>query len=262
MIGRKSVLSLSLLSVLAFCAFGAQSASAAWQTATHTTAFTCVKGGGGLDFKDPHCKEGVTPGTGEYGHVAIKAGETTPIKITNETTPGQAATPAVLTGSLFGATVKITCNTVANNPAKESWQTNLETKTAGEVIDHDVHGTSGINFSGCKVEGNGATCKVKEPVATTTFVNAEEEPTTGNMALNFTPDPAGSAYAVIEFEGGCLVFKTEVKGSARGTVEGATINFKPEDESLTAFGNAATFTGKFTVSNATSGTPLSTTTVT
>lgn len=262
MIGRKTVLGLSLLSALALCAFMAQGASAAWETAKHTTIFTCVEGGT-KDFKDAHCKESVTAGTGKFGHVEIAAGKPTKVTVSNETTAG-AREPAVLTGSLFGATVKVTCQKVANGAAENVLE-NKQTETEGKIT-HDVVGKSSVVFTECKVEGNGATCKVKEPVKTDTNVAAQEEPTTGNMAFNFTPLVEGTAYATLEFEGGCLITKTEVKGSARGTPEGATINFKAEDESLTAFGGAATFTGKFTVKMAEEvgvpENPISVTTVT
>jgi hypothetical protein len=258
MIGRKSVLGLALISVLAICAIGAQGASAAWETAKHTTAFTCVKGGGSLDFAkgDSHCSGAqVTPGTGEYGHVTIASGTKTTVETSNETTGG-AREPSILTGSLFGVAVKITCNKTENGP-NESYLENVLTGT-----DHDVVGTVSVNFRECTVTGNGATCKVKEPVVTNSFVKAQEEPTTKNMALLFSPDPEGGAYATIGFEGGCVVFSTEVKGQARGTAEGATLNFKAEDEELTAFGSKATFTGKFTTKMSGGGNPISLTTVT
>jgi hypothetical protein len=54
MIGRRAVVSLSLLSALLFSAFAAQSASAT--KATNTTTFTCVKGTPGTEqFEDAHC---------------------------------------------------------------------------------------------------------------------------------------------------------------------------------------------------------------
>jgi hypothetical protein len=59
----------SLVSALMFCALAAQGASAA--EAKNTTAVTCVKNGGLLDFKDAHCDETVEPGTGEFGHVEL-----------------------------------------------------------------------------------------------------------------------------------------------------------------------------------------------
>jgi hypothetical protein len=236
MMGRKSILSLSLLSVLALCAFAAQGASAAWETATETTAVTCVPEGGKKDFSDAHCKNGV--GEGKFGHVTFATGTKTHTTVTNTQTEGEAPVNAVLTGSLFGATVTITCQKVAAGATEKNWLKNVATG--------DIEGESSVNFTECSVTGNGATCKVKEPVVTNTKVTGQKEPTTKNMALLFSPLVAGGAYTNIGFEGGCLVFATEVKGQARGTPNGATILFEAADEELTAFGNKATFTGSFT----------------
>ena len=80
MIRRRSIVGLSLLSVLAFCAFAAQGASAAWETATNTTAWTCVENGGSKDFKDADCSEATTAGSGKFGHVAIPNASKTSIE--------------------------------------------------------------------------------------------------------------------------------------------------------------------------------------
>jgi hypothetical protein len=251
MFRRKAVLGLSLLSVLALGALLAQGASAAWETSKNTTAVTCVSGGGKKDFKDAHCKEGVAEGTGSFGHVSIAAGTKTNLIGTNETTGGATA-PVVFTGSLFGVVVTITCTKAANG-AGENWIQN----TAGGTGE----GKASANFTGCTVTGNGATCKVKEPIVVNVLGAAQEEPTTKNMAVLYSPTVAGGAFTTIGFESGCVVFSTEVKGQARSTPEGATAVFKAEDEELTAFGNKATFTARFTTKNATSGTPIAGTTI-
>jgi hypothetical protein len=259
--GRKSIVGLSMLAVLAICALAAQSAGAAWQTATKTTSFTCVKNGGEKDFAagDSHCsKAKVTPGTGEFGHETIAAGTRTNTETSNETTGG-AHENAILTGSLLGAEVVITCESVANGSG-ENWLENVQTVEGG-VTKHDIAGRSSVNFTKCSQKGNGAKCTVKEPIVVNTLVTAQEEPTTENMALNFEAE-TGKPYTTIGFAGTCLVTSTEVKGSARGTPEGATIKFESKDESLTAFGNAATFTGKFTTRMSGGGNPITTTTVT
>ena len=85
MIGRRATVGLSLLCALAFCAFAAQSASAA--KAVNTTAFTCVEGAT-KDFSDAHCDTKVTAGTGQYGHVVIPQGTTTEVVGENTTTGG------------------------------------------------------------------------------------------------------------------------------------------------------------------------------
>jgi hypothetical protein len=240
MFRRKAVLGLSLLSVLALGAFVAQGASAA-----STAAVTCVKGGGKKDFKDAHCKEGVAEGTGSFGHVSIAAGTKTNLIGTNETTGG-VREPVILTGSLFGVSVKITCQK-ASNGSGESWIMNLS-GGGGE-------GRASASFTECTVTGNGNTCKVKEPVEINVQAVSQE------MSVVYSPIVAGAPYASIKFEGGCVVFSTEVKGSVRSTPEGATAVIKAEDGELTAFGNIATFTARFTTKNATSDTPIAGTTI-
>jgi hypothetical protein len=266
--GRKSILGLSLLSALLVCALAAQGASAAWQTATKTTAFTCVKNGGVRDFAagDSHCsKAKVTPETGEFGHVEIAPnGGHTKTVTTNETTGG-AVEPAVLTSSLLGATVKITCKKVANAGGEAgenaNWLENVQT-VEGAVTKHDVAGHLSIAFTECTQEGQGTKCKVKEPLVIGTNVTAQEEPATENMAYLFSAE-TGKPYTVISFEGTCLIASTETKGAIRGTTEGATLKFEAKDEELTCFGNPATLTAKLTTKMAgVGGNPVATTTVT
>jgi hypothetical protein len=99
MVAHKAI-GLALLSAFVFCTVAAQSASAV--VAKNTTAFTCVEGAGEKDFNDAHCDTKVTAGTGKFGHVALKTGETTKVVLTNTTS-------AVMKGELAGAKVEIEC---------------------------------------------------------------------------------------------------------------------------------------------------------
>jgi ribosomal protein L21 len=246
MAGQKSRRSLFLLCVFASCALTTQGASASWQTATNVTAVTCVEGGT-KDFKDAHCKDSVAAGAGGFGHVSIKAGEKTTADVSNETTGG-AREPAVLDGNLFGVAAKITCQKVATG-AGESYLLNVE--------GGDVEGKTSVNLTECTVTGNGATCKVKEPIELNAKVTAQREPAAEAVALQFLPLVGGGALTTIGFEGGCIVFSTELKGQFRGTTEGATLNVKPEDDELTIFGNKGTLTGKITAKMVGGGNPIS-----
>ncbi len=275
MIGRKSIVGLSLLAALALCAFMAQGASAAFGTATNLTAFTCVEGKGNKDFSDAHCDNPVTPETGKFGHVAIPLNTKTKIETTNEATKNETKErePAILKGSLLGATVTITCKKVGPG-TEESY---IENKEPSKEV-HQIEGTSSVQFTECTTVGNGSACKAKEPIKLNTFFHGVEDKAASPklMALEFTPDPASekNLYVTVEFEGTCLVTKTEVTGTARGTGTpagaaksgGATLNFLPADESLKAFGNAATFEGKFTTrmkeEGGVKGNPISVTTFT
>jgi hypothetical protein len=250
MIGRRTIVGLSLLSVLAFCAFAAQGASAAWETATNTTAWTCVKGGGFKDFKDADCTEATLQGSGEYGHVEIPAATPTEIE-------SSSSEKSVLTGELLGAKVVITCTSTVPDTAVVSF---IENTTTG-LPNMDLHGTDAVVFKGCTVTGNGAKCNVKEGrITLKALFRGVKEPIAANMAVQFEAD--GQAFLVnVEFEGTCLVKEAKVEGIARGTAEGAFLNFKAEDEELTFFGNPATFTGKFTTKmDGTGGNAISITT--
>src|ERR1043166_1431470 len=158
MIGRRAVLGLSLLSALLFCAFAAQSASAA--KATNTTMCTCVKGGGALDFKDAHCDEFVGKEKGEYGHVKVANGLTTEITATNEkvTNSTKDKELAVLESQFLLTKIEITCEVVSNN-AKES----LVHNEVSEVSKHTITGTIVTNFEKCTVV-KPEKCTVKTPI--------------------------------------------------------------------------------------------------
>lgn len=249
---RKSIVGLSLLAVLAFCALAAQGASAAWVSSIKTQAFACHPGGGSKDFSDAHCDKKVTAGTGTFGHVLIsgkKEIETSNTQTKNSTTE---AAPAILRSTVFGVPTKIECKKVEPDTSVTSFIENYE-PAAGQ---HNVQGTSAVNFTECVTEGLGSGCKVKEPITLATLFHGVENGT--KMALEFTSDPAGAAYVTLHFEGAsCVLPEAEVTGSARGTggagnesaFSGATLKFEPnaEDEELKFAGLFnATFEGTFT----------------
>ncbi|HTR75443.1 MAG TPA: hypothetical protein VMH33_09345 [Solirubrobacterales bacterium] len=239
---------MSLLSVLAFCAFGAQNAFA-WETATNTTVFECSKSAPKLDYEDAHCDN--TKSEGSYGHKEIKAGEKVDIETSNTATKEETkgAETAILEGELLGAAVKITCHKVEPDTEVTSWVQN--------VNPGDFEGTSAVDFTECTLEGNGSSlgCHVEEPITLASLFHGVEQ-TVGaerQMAIEFTPDPSTSTtYVTIHFGGtGCLLATANVKGKARGTgsgdgANGATLHFLPADEELTFGGNVAKFTGTFT----------------
>jgi len=259
----KSIVGLSLLSALLLCAVAAQSAQAAWEPATNLTAYTCVPGGGGLDFTDAHCDHQVTPGTGSFGHEKIANGVKTEIETSNKQTASEttAAQPAVLKSTILGNAVTITCKKVEPDTNATSFIINEEPSAEK----HNAHGTSAVNFTECNVEGNGKACSVAEPITLKTLFEGVEEPNTKGMAIEFKPDPAGEPYVTIKFTGTCLLSEAKVTGLARGTGSGttgggATLEFKPEDEELFFAGVKATFEGKFTTRMAGGGNPITFTT--
>jgi hypothetical protein len=199
-------------------------------TAKGTTAFTCVKNGGNLDFKDAHCDEATTPGTGEFGHVLIPA-ESTTVQLTNDKTKNNTTehTPFVLKGELSLAPARITC-THANGEAK------IKNEEVGGVM--QVKGENGgfLNLTTCTVQ-EPLNCTVKEPIvwqfASTTKTNIN----TNEMGVEFKP-AAGSVFTEITYEGASCGLKGKtfkVEGSMiatgrRGSTEavtssGATLEF-------------------------------------
>jgi hypothetical protein len=189
MIGRRSIIGLSLLSALFFCAFAAQSASAA--SATNTTAFTCVAGGGSLDFSDAHCDTKVTPGTGAYGHVVLTETETaitvTNLKTKNNTTEH---TTAVLKGEAFGVKLEITCTDVHGTGKIHNYE-----PTAGK---HNITGNITTFFTNCTVH-KPSKCAINKVEVKSNFEGVEGLEGKGEMGVEFKPT-AGTTFVTITLE--------------------------------------------------------------
>jgi hypothetical protein len=217
MIGRKAIVGLSVLSALFVCAFAAQGASAA--EAQNTTAYTCVAKTGG-DFFDAHCDEPAPGGTGKFTHEEFALNVETEVHITNEKTKNgtKESTPAVLTGTLAGAPLEITCTVVGTDTKNKSFVRNTEplTKT------HQVDGTAAVIFENCTVN-KPAKCTVPSITVSSFFKGVEKEgPEKNTMGLEFSPDPKGSSFVTITLEGPeCAVkgiaFKVEGTAVATGT---------------------------------------------
>ncbi len=157
MIGRRSVICLSLLSAILFSAFAAQSVSALVVTKSkNTTAFTCVFNGKG-EFADAHCDE--KGGLGSFAHVAISNGQTTTFAATNEkvTSSTVGSEPAVIKGTIGLAKVSIECSKVRTSLI--SWIRNVE-PAAGQ---HTLEGTVEPELSECNVKELNK-CIVQDPI--------------------------------------------------------------------------------------------------
>jgi hypothetical protein len=250
MTARKSILGLSLLAVLAFCAIAAQGASAAWKEATNTTAITCGPSGGSLDFSDSHCDKQVPEGTGSFGHVEIAKDTSTDIEIAG-------VGNSRLKAKAAGLKVNIACKKALTDPTPTSFIKNTEP----EANIHKVNGTVAVTFEDCKEEGELAAlgCQPVEPITVASVFKGVEEPEKGTMALEFTPDGSEN-FAELTYKAGCLIGTGPfpVKGSMKGTpagVEpnqrwsGATVKFEPgnEMESLKFGGEKAEFEATFTM---------------
>lgn len=230
MIGRRTAVGLSLLCALLFSAIAVQSASAV--PSTKTTAFTCVKGGGGLDFSDAHCDKKVAGGTGEYGHEPIKNNETTDITVDNSTTGG-GKSPAVLKGKAFGAATEISCETVHGEGTIHNTEPSAEK--------HTVTGTITVLYKDCTVL-KPAKCSVTEPIEVKAEFHGVEGlgPNKDTMGVEFFPHGGGSTFVSIQYtnkgaESCALNGKTlPVEGTAIAT---GTPNPKEKHSGATAIFN-------------------------
>jgi hypothetical protein len=222
--------------VLTIAIFAAPSANA-------QEAFTCVKGGGKLDFGagDSHCSKGhVAEKTGEYGHVSFTG--STSVSGTNETTGGAKDT------------VKLSWNVAGVLIEFQS----TEQTTAGmmENGSGSAHGTGVVTYrhvtvtrpagKGCKVQGKNG---VSEQIVTETI----SATTAGLMnELKFTP--SGEKFAEFTLEGCSLSVLNHtytITGSVKGQTSGATTTFtKVNTEAqgtLFVFGQVAGIEQAFTI---------------
>ena len=209
MIGRRAAVGLSLLCALLFCAFAAQSASAA--PAKNTTVFTCVEGGGEKDFSDAHCDNKVKAGEGKFGHVAIKTGEATKIVVTNAKTKNATteSTNAVQKGTIAGIKSEIVCKTVSG----EGTLTNEEP----EAKVHRIKGSIVAKFSSCTVVKPALGCKVKEPIEVSSNIESVEGLGAGKNEMGLEFKPTGEHFAQIVIEGCILKGTFNVDGTAIAT---------------------------------------------
>jgi hypothetical protein len=246
MIRRRAVVGLSLLGAFAFCAFVAQTASAA--KAVNTTTFTCVKDAKNTgDFKDAHCDQAGNPGKEEYKHELIPLNVTTEVDAANEkvTESTKQSEPAVLKGKISAGKVTIECATVKGNTEK-SKQHNVEP----EKGQHTFTGEAAAVFTNCAVKEL-TKCIVTEPIVSEgTFEGVEKLGAEKNIMGVEYKGAGGSEelFTNIEFKNKgaekCAVngLKFAVTGSAIGTSgpgtegpqtnksAGATIALTPKNE--------------------------------
>jgi hypothetical protein len=219
MMERRSTIGLALLCAFALCAFAAQSAMAQVGTAsTNTTAVTCVPSAEG-SFKDAHCDEKVTPGTGKFAHAAISNDTTTEVEVTTGKTKNSTTeqTPAKLNATLAGVNTEITCNTVASVAGK-SFLHNVE--TSGK---HTVTGTAQVNFTECTVV-KPLKCTIAEPVVTTAnAVGVEGLNGKGAMGVEFVGEGAEKSFAGVTFQNKGAEICSLVNGGKPFQVKGSVI---------------------------------------
>ncbi|HEV7562223.1 MAG TPA: hypothetical protein VGO24_01860 [Solirubrobacterales bacterium] len=265
MTGRRAIISLCALCALAFCAAAAQTAAGA---TLGTTAFTCKKLGKPQDFTKAHCKGAdLSPGNGEYGHVAIPENTTTEVYATNAATGANTETSVLTT--LHSVQAGITFEIQAKSIHGEGWLTNAKDPVTGE---HYVHGEIVLNDTEAEVvKPAGKGCKIKGGK----IVSEKLKATTKGQGMALKVEPAaGALISKFEVEGcsiAALNGAYELKGSAKCKWDGATCYFNPADTTtegtLTLRGqkagveNVLTITGKDAPKGDTEYTPISVTTV-
>jgi hypothetical protein len=222
MIGRRAVIGLSLLSALVFCAFAAQSASAA--EGKNTTAFTCVfVGDHNQVFEDAHCDRKHPTGQGDYTHknLPVSPPETTEIEITNKETTNETkeAKPAVLFGEPFKVKTEITCKTVSGTGTIGNTEPSAKVhKVSGKITTE-----FGIKASKDCTVIKPEKCTVKEPiVATAEAEGVEELEGKKEMGVEFRPltiEGKKQPFAVVTLEGAECPIKVpfNVEGTAIST---------------------------------------------
>jgi hypothetical protein len=279
MTSRKAVVGVSFLCALAFCAFGAASASAA-----ATTAGECTNVGGTHDFTDPHCDNAVVPGTGPFGHVLFPAG-----LVVNTTTANDfTGIPSVfkLEAKIGGVSVAVTCNKVSG--------TGTVTNNAGPPMSV-AFGDATIKFTECFVEKPevcaGAVVTFSEAVVgvagphnlrisvakklgpTFEEITFHEQNAAGTeMGLKYQPTVVNNPIMTITFPAACgfgvnpiavkgFFYSTGGRGGA-ATSSGATEVFTKSSTigGLTVAGSPATLEGTLTLRK-TNGNPLIITTI-
>jgi len=266
MIGRKPVVSLSLLAAFCFCALTAQSALAVtgWETNDNTTAYECEKGAAGLDFSDAHCDTAVKSGTGSYGHVAIPLNSNPVITMTNQTTKNKTteATDTVLETTSGGKPVKAVVREVHGIGSIKN--------LSPEGTKHEVEGSITLEYRTIVVEAP-LKCSAKEPVEFTQKFKGVKK-ANGEMGIEFTP-AAGATLLTIELTGGeCELAgtKLEFKGSAVATggagamakASGSTGVFSTANQELAVAGIPSFLTGTLTTRLSGLGDSIGYTTVT
>ena len=212
MLGRKTLIGLSVLCALLVSAFAAQGASA-----LGTTAHTCKEVNQGTEgaktWKDKHCKEEGVGANGAFKHVLITNNTKTEIIGDDLNTAGE-HTGAILKSTVAGSAIELVATSVSGSGSMTN------TESGGEMI---ASGEGKLKYSGvtekllgCKVTGlpgGAGVVETKQLFASTAGVGD---------GLKFSPKE-GTVFAEFELTG-CIVGPITIKvvGSVTGTPEGTT----------------------------------------
>jgi hypothetical protein len=263
MIGSRATVGLLLLCALIFSAFAAPGASA-----KGTTAFTCVSGGGALDFSDAHCDNEVTSGTGSFGHVSLGT-EAVKIQVTNEGTKGLTteSTPVVLNATLGGMALEIVCSKASGTSVNTNKEISGVMQNEGKELSLRFFECTVVKPAKCTIKGG--EINVTSGATTITVENVKGT----EMGLLFSPE-AGKPFFEVTLEGpecplkgktASVVGTTTATGPRPSTEitssRGATMIVTKEmtAETLKIAGAAASVSAAFTVKTGSSPVTLTTT---
>jgi hypothetical protein len=223
---RKSMLGalcLCALSICAFAAFGVSNAAA-------MTMHECLEATGtGVKYTDNTCT--TESGTGKFQTVPIELGKSVALEPTLTPTGTPPVTHAVLTSTVAGIEIEITCtalsstNTVAKN-------------VAGNIVE----GSGNVTFTGCglvRPEKQECTVKGGGGGAGTIITNLLSTKTEG-MNTKFTP-PKEKAFVEIEFSG-CKTAALNGTKPVNGFVNG--VQTTPTSQTFNSGAGELTFGGQ------------------
>ncbi|MGB8500012.1 MAG: hypothetical protein WCD85_18685 [Pantoea agglomerans] len=247
---------ITILGLAALCAVALGAVAAPGAQAENTTAFTCVEGGGGLDFADAHCTEDVGEGNGEYGHVAIPAGEDTELTLS---AVGEQRFTAIVAGAYVETAAEgLECVGCSLENVEEGEGMKVVGPAEGTEAGH-------LEYTNVVVAGSlGERCTVvsdpgEEPHVVTTEPLQFE--TTGTNSVVIAP-ASGEVLARFKIvtnpnEHGkkCPLIGTyNLQGSVTATTEGATVRVEEELGDLFLNGSfPAAFDGEVTIEAGTEG---------
>jgi hypothetical protein len=246
MIGRRTIVGLSLLCALVFCAFAASSA----QALQGTTAFTCVPVTAGTgDFTDAHCKNGAK---GDFKAEEVTAANTETVG-TNEKTKGPTTEPTpVKLESTFNGVTKVVIECQKATTTGTSFNNEV---AAGEHM--LVKGLVVFTYSECTMpkpvnKGGAEACQVNKKVfllGGEIITEVEEKA----MYVNFRESGKELGSITIENKSECPPELTKaplsVKGTAAADGDTATLTFPSlvTTSSVKLGGSAATLSSSITV---------------
>jgi hypothetical protein len=207
-------------------------------------AFTCAAGGGSRDFKDAHCKEKVTAGTGSFGHVAFTG--STSITASNESTGGSKV--ASFFKAIWSGVVGILRSTDVQ--VTGTFQNSAGNVSGSIVIQYNHVTVDSPSGKGCEEESKAG---IPEQIVTETL-SVSNAGLTNEIKLSPAKGEVIAEFNILHCSIAALNHTYSITGSVKGQITGATINFTHENTTgqgtMFEFGQKAGLEGTLTVKGA------------